>query len=143
MTNKPGARAVSDSGYFFLLKRGIMNMNCNKNCQVCPNLVASTAVTVTASAMQITIPTMALNDNRRICLVIANNFASASPLPVQLVDGTSTIELLNRYGKPVYSDQLRTRKIYKLRINTAAPNAIVTSCNLFCTAAVSPQITGA
>ena len=45
-------------------------MSCINNCQVCSNLVASTGVAVSGSTLQITIPTMSINDSQKICLIL-------------------------------------------------------------------------
>lgn len=122
---------------------GGIKMTCMQNCQLCKNLIVSTAAAIGSSALTITIPATVLNDNDKKCLVIAQSFTASTPLPAIIADGSATIALTNRCGKPVYSDQLRTRRIYKIRLNTAVPSAVVESCNLCPTSFTAPQITGA
>ena len=116
----------------------------NNGCKVCPNLVASTEVAVTANELQITIPAMTINNNEKICLLIAQAIpAGADTLPVVILNGTSgtVIQMINRCGDGVRADQIRSRKIYNLRVMTEPPLAVVRSNNLCCTAFVCPQIT--
>lgn len=118
-------------------------MSCINNCQVCSNLVASTGVAVSGSTLQITIPTMSINDNQKICLLVAQAIPSgAGVLPVEIINGSNTITLLSKCCKPVYADQIRSRRIYVLCANTATPSATVKSNNLCPTAFVAPQLTG-
>lgn len=119
-------------------------MSCINNCQACSNLVASTNVAVSGSVLQITIPTMTLNDSEKICLLVAQAMPSgAGVLPVNIINGSNTLTLLSKCCKPVYADQIRSRKLYVLCINTATPSATVKSNNLCPTAFVAPQLTGA
>lgn len=118
-------------------------MSCINNCQVCNNLVTSTGVAVSGSTLQITIPTMTINDNQKLCILIAQAIPSgAGVLPVVIVNGTNDINLLNKCCKPVYADQIRSRRIYAVRVNTATPSAVVKSNCLCPTAFVAPQLTG-
>ena len=116
----------------------------NNGCKVCPNLVASTEVAVAANELQITIPAMTINNNEKICLLIAQAIpAVADALPVVILNGTggTVIQMINRCGDGVRADQIRSRKIYNLRVMTEPPLAVVRSNNLCCTAFVWPQIT--
>lgn len=116
----------------------------NNGCKVCPNLVASTEVAVAANELQITIPAMTINNNEKICLLIAQAIpAGADALPVVILNGTggTVIQMINRCGDGVRADQIRSRKIYNLRVVTEPPLAVVRSNNLCCTAFVWPQIT--
>ena len=100
----------------------------NNGCKVCPNLVASTEVAVAANELQITIQAIP---------------AGADTLPVVILNGTggTVIQMINRCGDGVRADQIRSRKIYNLRVMTEPPLAVVRSNNLCCTAFVWPQIT--
>lgn len=118
-------------------------MSCINNCQVCPNLIASTNVAISGSVLQVTIPTMTINDNQKICLLIAQAIPSgAGVLPINIINGSNTLTLINKCGKPVYADQIRSRRIYVLCANTATPSATVKTNNLCPTAFVPPQLTG-
>ena len=116
----------------------------NNGCKVCPNLVASTEVAVADNELQITIPAMTINNNEKVCLLIAQAIpAGADMLPVVLLNGTGgiVIQMINRCGDSVRADQIKSRKIYNVRIMTEPALAVVRSNNLCCTAFVWPQIT--
>lgn len=113
---------------------------CIRNCAVCQNLVAVTAVTVGADNVALTIPTQTLLNHQRICLYSPIAIPD-STLPVVITDGTATIQLINACGNAVRADQLRTRRIYNAYVATDTELAIVRNC-LCATAFVAPQITG-
>ena len=116
----------------------------NNGCRVCTNLVASTEVAVVDNELQITIPSMTINNNEKVCLLIAQAIpAGADMLPVVLLNGTggTVIQMINRCGDSVRADQIKSRKIYNVRIMTEPALAVVRSINLCCTAFVWPQIT--
>lgn len=116
----------------------------NNGCKVCPNLVASTEVAVADNELQITIPAMTINNNEKICLLIAQVIpAGADTLPVVILNGTggTVIQMINRCGDSVRADQIKSRKIYNVRIMTEPALAVVRSNNLCCTAYVWSQIT--
>lgn len=113
---------------------------CIKNCAVCPNLIAVTAVTVGAENVALTIPTQTLLNRQRICLYSPIAIPS-STLPVVLTDGTTTIQLITPCGNAVRADQMRTRRIYFAYVATDTNLAVVRN-TLCATAYVAPQITG-
>lgn len=54
--------------------------------------------------------------------------------------GTATLQLVDRCGNSVFSDQLKPRRIYDIRIHTASKLATVL-CNLpKCTVGVTPVL---
>ena len=113
---------------------------CINKCNVCPCLVAVTAVTVGTDNVALTIPTQVFNNRQKLCFFIPQTFAS-STLPVVITDGTDTIQLLTPCGNAVRADQLRSRRVYNANVATDTSIAIVRS-PLCCTAFVAPQITG-
>lgn len=115
---------------------------CIKNCMVCPNLVAVTAVTATDTSVTLTVPTQTIVNKQRICLYSPIAIPS-STLPVTITKGTDVINLITSCGNLVRADQLRTRKVYNIYVATDSENAIVRSNNLCPTAFVFPVLTGA
>lgn len=116
----------------------------NNGCRVCPNLVASTVVAVADNELQVTIPAMTINNKEKVCLLIAQAIpAGADTLPVVVLNGAGgkVIQMINRCGDSVRADQIKSRKIYNVRIMTDPALAVVRSNNLCCSAYVWPQIT--
>lgn len=113
---------------------------CINKCNVCPCLVAVTAVTVGADNVALTIPTQVFNNRQKLCFFIPMAFAS-STLPVVITNGTDTIQLLTPCGNAVRADQLRSRRVYHAYVATDTSIAIVRDALCY-TAFVAPQLTG-
>ena len=89
-------------------------------CTSCPYLVKSTAIAVVGNAVQITIPTTTLSNKQPLCVVLAQSIPSTatSDMTVQIVDGTSTLDVTTCSGNYLYADQLTCRKVLRTRIAT-------------------------
>lgn len=109
----------------------------------CCNIVCSTEIALNGTAsLNITIPTKTYNNGECFGLCLQQDIpSSGTPLPVNIVMGTSTYPLLKPCGNQVMSDQLRTKRTYCLRAGGNPAHFTVTSCNRLCgTAYVVPQI---
>lgn len=115
-----------------------------KNC--CCNLISSTAVALDGTtALNVTIPTATYNNGQCVGLVISQAIPSTgTPVPVNIVIGTTEYPLLKPLGNFVMSDQLRTGIRYCLRVGTNPEHFTVTNLNRLCgTRSVAPQLIGA
>lgn len=114
-------------------------MSCRRNRQ----FVASSSVAIVSGNMQITIPNQTIFNGECIDLIIIQPLpTSATPIPVVIIVNGATIPLYNKCGNKVYSDQIRTRKRYLIKMATDVPLAIkVGGCDLCCTSHVFPTLT--
>lgn len=111
--------------------------NCiNNNCQLCKNLVISTAVTVVTvdgtDTLVIDIPTGFYGNNCKICLVIAQAIPATAtinmPVAISIGGDTTTVYPIVRCDcAQVTACAIRTRKKYPLRISTNATSAVFKS----------------
>lgn len=118
-------------------------MSCSCSCNTCANLVRSTALAVTGGALRITIPTTPLRNHQQLCVAIAQPIpGTVTPnTTVQIVDGTSTFNIITPCGNYLYADQVRSRRVLHLVIATDVPLAKLTNtCNLLNTSHVFPVI---
>lgn len=97
-------------------------------------LVCSTAIALNGTAsLQITIPTKTYNNGECLQVKLQQAIPSTgTPLPVQIVMGTTAYSLLKPCGNNVMSDQLRECKAYVLRVGTNPNHFTVTSCERLC-----------
>lgn len=112
-------------------------MSCNVNncaCCNCPNLVQSTAIAVSGTALQITIPTTALSNGQCLCIALCQAIPSTvTPnTTVAIVDGSTTLNVINECGNLIYADQLRARKVLRVRVATDVPLAMLRSNTKLC-----------
>lgn len=81
-------------------------------------------------------PAVSANDKQRFWFAICTTLPNlTAPLPVQLTVNGTTVPLLDKYGNVVYSNTLKTRKIYKGYYGsetTAHVIALNTPCDCCC-----------
>ena len=111
--------------------------NCiNNKCQLCRNLVISTAVTVVTvdgtDTLVIDIPAGFYPDCRKVCLVIAQTIPTtatiAMPVAISIGGDTTTVyPIVGCDCSQVTACAIRTRKKYPLRISTTPTSAVFKS----------------
>lgn len=111
--------------------------NCiNNKCQLCRNLVISTAVTVVTvdgtDTLVIDIPAGFYPDCRKICLVIAQTIPTtatiAMPVAISIGGDTTTVyPIVACDCAQITACAIRTRKKYPLRISTTPTSAVFKS----------------
>ena len=86
----------------------------------CCKLIASTEIALNGTtSLQITIPAETFNNGETFGLYLAQAIPSTgTPLPVEIMIGTTAYNLLKPCGNYVMSDQLRTKRFYPLRVGT-------------------------
>lgn len=113
--------------------------NCiNNKCQLCRNLVISTAVTVVTvdgvDTLVIDIPAGFYPDCRKVCLVVAQTIPTTATItmPVAISIGGDTTTVYPIVGcdcAQITACAIRTRTKYALRISTNATSAVFKSLN--------------
>lgn len=113
------------------------------NCNSCAHLVRSTAIAVVGTTLQITIPTTAIKNNQCLCVILAQSIPSTvtADMNVQIVNGSSTLNVLTPCDNFLYADQLTCRKVLRLRVATDTLVAkLRNNCAIRCTRHVFPTI---
>ena len=113
--------------------------NCiNNKCQLCRNLVISTAVTVVTvggvDTLVIDIPAGFYPDCRKVCLVVAQTIPTTATItmPVAISIGGDTTTVYPIVGcdcAQITACAIRTRTKYALRISTTSTSAVFKSLN--------------
>lgn len=113
--------------------------NCiNTKCQLCRNLVISTAVTVVTiegtDTLVIDVPAGFYADNGKVCLVVAQTIPTTATLTMEVAisiggDTSVVYPVLNCDCTQVTACAIRTRTKYALRVNTTAISAVFKSLN--------------
>lgn len=111
--------------------------NCiNNKCQLCRNLVISTAVTVVTvdgtDTLVIDIPAGFYPDCRKICLIIAQTIPTTAtismPVAISIGGDTTTVyPIVSCDCAQITACAIRTRKKYPLRISTTPTSAVFKS----------------
>lgn len=113
------------------------------NCISCERLVRSTSIAVVGTTLQVTIPTTAIKNHQCLCVVLAQSIPSTvtADMNVQIVNGSSTLNILTPCDNFLYADQLTCRKVLRLRVATDTLVAkLRNTCAVRCTRHVFPVI---
>ena len=113
------------------------------NCNSCERLVRSTSIAVVGTTLQVTIPTTAIKNKQCLCVVLVQSIPSTvtADMNVQIVNGSSTLNILTPCDNFLYADQLTCRKVLRLRVATDTLVAkLRNTCAVRCTRHVFPTI---
>ena len=116
------------------------------NCNSCERLVRSTSIAVVGTTLQVTIPTTAIKNHQCLCVVLAQSIPSTvtADMNVQIVNGSSTLNILTPCDNFLYADQLTCRKVLRLRVATDTLVAkLRNSCAIRCTRHIFPTVPAA
>lgn len=112
-------------------------------CQTCRRFVRSTAVAVSGTALQITIPAETFRNREPLCLCITQSIpdgvTNTTTVEILITGSTTPIPLITECGNPVYADQIRSRRIYHLTAATGLP-AFMVHDRLCCTSHEFPTL---
>lgn len=124
---------------------------CNKKCPYYANVIQSESITVSNRRVVIKLPTERVCNNKRFIFKIVQEIPETAPTPVVIEVGDVGYSFLNYNENFIYSDQLRTGRVY---IASAKPDTTIfknIGRNLCCTSAVikcneiptpTPQVKG-
>ena len=97
-------------------------MACKNVCRLCDNLVISQSVTFIGGNLIVNIPAGSYENNRKICIVIAQAIPTATTInaPVYVTIGTGTVlyPLVKKNCRQVTACGLRTRTRYSTCVET-------------------------
>lgn len=98
---------------------------CIQNCRLCPKFIISNSIVFNATVNQLIVDLPAGNYGNctKYCIVLAQSFPTDTTINAQVVftiDGDATVgyPFLNKDCTPVLASQVRTRRLYPVRVNT-------------------------
>lgn len=113
-------------------------MSCNGNCELCPRLILSNAVTFTGGNLVINIPDGNYQRNCRYCIVVAQSIPAAATIsaPVFITIGAdATLYPVNKRDcTQATACAIRTRKKYPVTVSTTATGGSFRLCSKVCCA---------
>lgn len=98
---------------------------CIRDCRLCDKLILSTAINYDSANNQVIValPANSYGNCQKYCIVLAQSLPTAARINAQVVFtiGTNATRypFLNKDCTPIYATQLRTRRVYNTRVNTA------------------------
>ena len=104
--------------------------NCIKNCRLCDRFILSSAVNfdTATNTLIIDLPSNSYGNCEKYCIVIAQAIPEPTTINATVVftigGGTTQYPFVNCDCTPVYASQVRTRRIYQTKVNTAVDTAV-------------------
>lgn len=114
---------------------------CIRNCKLCDRFVISQAVTFADGTLTVNLPAGNYGNGCKYCIVIAqaipDTVTITTPVVFTIGTDTTTYPFLNCDCTPIYASQIRTRRLYNTRVNTAVGTGAfkyIGTCKLPCPA---------
>lgn len=112
-------------------------MACTQNCKLCSRFILSQSITFDGTSLVVNLPQNAYGNGEKYCIVLAQSIPTETTInaPVVFTIGTNTTQypFVNQNCVPIYASQVRTRRIYPTRVNTAVDSGVfkyVGTCSL-------------
>lgn len=116
-------------------------MECIRNCKLCDNLILSTAINYDAAtnSVIVALPANAFENCQKYCIVLTQTIPEAATINSQVFFSIGTnptqYPFVNKNCVPVYASQIRTRRIYPVKVMTSINDGVfkyVGNCPLPC-----------
>lgn len=118
-------------------------MECVNNCKLCNKFILSQSITFSGGNLIVNLPQNVYGNCQKYCIVLAQSIPMATTInaPVVFTIGTETTQypFVNCDCTPVLASQVRTRRVYPTRVNTAVNSGVfkyIGKCPLPCRATV-------
>ena len=101
---------------------------CVQNCRLCDKFILSQAITFDGTNLVVNLPAGSYGNCQKYCIVLAQSIPEATTINAPVVftigDGTTLYPFLNCDCTPIFASQVRTRRIYPTRVNTAVDTGV-------------------
>ena len=103
-------------------------MECVKNCKLCNKFILSQSITFSGGNLIVNLPQNVYGNCQKYCIVLAQSIPATTTInaPVIFTIGTETTQypFVNCDCTPVLASQVRTRRVYPTRVNTAVNSGV-------------------
>lgn len=97
--------------------------DCIKNCKLCDKMILSQGISFTGGNLVVDLPARAYENGTKYCIVLAQTIPNTATINAPVVftinGGATQYPFVNKDCTPIYASQVRTRRIYPSRVNTA------------------------
>ena len=119
-------------------------MECVKNCKLCNKFILSQSITFSGGNLVVNLPQNVYGNCQKYCIVLAQSIPTTTTINASVVftigTGTTQYPFVNYDCTPVLASQVRTRRVYPTRVNTAVNSGVfkyIGKCPLPCRATVA------
>jgi hypothetical protein len=101
---------------------------CVKNCKLCDKFILSQDITFDGTNLVVNLPANSYQNGCKYCVVLAQAIPTETTINAPVVftigTGTTLYPFVNCNCTPIFASQVRTRKIYSTRVNTAVNDGV-------------------
>lgn len=101
---------------------------CIKNCKLCDKLILSQEITFEDDTLIVNLPQNAYGNFQKYCIVLAQSIpvdtTINAPVVFTIGNGETQYPFVNCDCTPIYASQVRTRRLYPTRVNTAVNTGV-------------------
>ena len=119
-------------------------MECVKSCKLCNKFILSQSITFSGGNLIVNLPQNVYGNYQKYCIVLAQSIPTTTTINAPVVftiwTGTTQYPFVNCDCTPVLASQVRTRRVYPTRVNTAVNSGVfkyIGKCPLPCRATVA------
>lgn len=104
--------------------------DCIRDCKLCDKFILSTAINFDSTNNQVIValPANAYGNCQKYCIVLAQSIPTSARINSTVVftigNDPTRYPFVNRDCTPIYASQVRTRRIYSTRVNTAVNTGV-------------------
>ena len=104
--------------------------DCINNCKVCPRLIFSNAINFdsTTNTLIVDLPQRNYNNCENYCIVLVQSIPTSAtinaPVVFSIGGGATQYPFVNCDCTPILASQIRTRRKYKTKVNTAVNTGV-------------------
>lgn len=101
---------------------------CIRNCKLCDKFILSQSITFEGGNLVVNLPAGNYGNGVKYCIVLAQTIPTTATInaPVVFTIGTDTTQypFINCNCTPILASQVRTRRLYSTRVNTAISSGV-------------------
>lgn len=101
---------------------------CVKNCRLCDKFILSQSIAFTGGNLVVDLPANSYGNCQKYCIVLAQTIPAGTTINAPVVftinGGVTQYPFVNTDCTPVYASQVKTRRVYSTRVNTAVNQGV-------------------
>lgn len=98
------------------------------NCKLCSRSIISQAITFDGTNLVVNLPTNNYGNKEKYCIILAQSIPDTTTInaPVVFTIGTGTVQypFVNNDCTPILASQVRTRRVYRTKVNTGVNDGV-------------------
>lgn len=106
------------------------------NCKLCSRSIISQAITFDGTNLVVNLPTNNYGNKQKYCIILAQSIPDTTTInaPVVFTIGTGTVQypFVNNDCTPILASQVRTRRVYRTKVNTGVNDGVFKYVGDYC-----------